>query len=314
LHAAAELGIADLLAAGPLPCAALAPRLNVDADALYRLMRALAAMGVFVELENRSFALNEAAQFLRSDVPRSFRDVVRYLGTEWNIRTLANTLHSVRTAQPAFDCVHGTTLFDYLAERPDEALLFDTALARLASGAAGALAASYDFASFSRVVDVGGGKGEVLAKLLRKHPQLKGVLFDRPHVIAAARANLDSSQIAERLEFVAGDFFAAVPHGADLYLLKHVIHDWDADRAVQLLSNCRHAMHADSRLLLMESILAPSNEGEFAKLMDVGMLTTTGGRERSEPEYASLLDRAGLHVLRVTATRLPYSIVEARVA
>ena len=311
LHAAAELGIADLLAAGPLPCEALAAQAHTDADALYRLLRALAAMGIFIELDGRAFALNDAARFLLSDVPRSARDLVRYLGADWNVRTLGQLLHSTRSGDPAFDLAHGMPLFDYLRRHEDDARLFDSALARFTAGAASAVIASYDFSRFSRVVDVGGGNGQLLCAMLNENPSLTGVLLDRPDVIESARAGLVASGVANRLQLVAGDFFEAVPPGGDVYMLKNVIHDFDAGNAIRVLSNCRKALPAGGRMLLVESILAGRNEGEFAKLMDVGMLATTGGRERTEREYAELLESAGLRLLRVVPTKSAFSVLEA---
>lgn len=311
LHAATEMGVADALAAGPLTCDALAQRVNAEPDALYRLMRALAAMGVFTELDDRTFALNEMSEFLRSDSPRSVRDLVRYLGVDWNMRTLAHVAHSVRTGAAAFDFVHGVPVFEYLAHHEEDARLLDTALSRYSKGAAAAIFASYDFSRCSRLVDVGGGNGEVLCGLLQRQATMRGVLFDRPDVIESARQRIAASEVADRVDLLGGDFFDTVPSGADVYLLKNVIHDWDDERAVHILRNCRAAMRDDARVLLVETPLAGANEGEFAKLMDVGMLATTGGRERTAQEYSEILNRAGLRLLQVLPTKSPNCIVEA---
>lgn len=311
LHAAAELGLADYLAAGPATCADLAARANSDADALYRLLRALAAMGVFEELGDRRFALNVGATPLLSDAPGSVRDLVRYLGADWNMRSLALLPQGVRSGESAFHLAHGMPLFDYLTGHDEDARLFDAALARFSLGMAEPILSSLDLSNCSRIVDVGGGNGRVLCGLLRRHAALTGVLFDRQGVIEAARADIRRSDVNGRIELVAGDFFEAVPAGADVYLLKNVIHDWPADQAAQILANCRAAMGEGGRVLLVEIPLDAANEGEFAKLMDVGMLATTGGRERTTQEYAELCNRAGLRTVRVLPTKSPFCIVEA---
>jgi hypothetical protein len=311
LHAAAELGVADALAAGPMPVRELASRLGADPDALYRLLRTLSAMGIFVELDGPSFSLNDAAEYLRSDAPHSLRDLVRYLGAEWNVDTLKRTAYSVRTGVPAFDAVHGISLFDYLAQNEEDGRLFDSALERFARSAAEAVVAAYDFTRFASVVDVGGGKGRLLGALLRKCPGVRGVLLDRPDVIDAVASSLTGSDVGDRVECVGGDFFQSVPKGHDAYILKHVIHDWDPAHALRILEICRAAMPEKGRLLLVESVLDGQNRGEFAKLMDVGMLTTTGGRERTEAEYAELFRQAGLDLLQVIPTRSSYCVLEA---
>jgi hypothetical protein len=311
LHAAAELGLADHLASGPMTCEALARRTSCDPDALYRLLRALCAMGIFTELDLRSFELNDAARLLRSDDPRSVRDLVRYLGADWNMRTLAQVLPGVRSGKPAFDLAHGMPLFDFLASHEADARLFDVALARFTSGQVEAVLASYDFARLSRVVDVGGGNGEFLLALLRKHPGLRGVLLDRPDVVGAAATRIAASGIADRIQMIAGDFFEAVPEGADAYILKNVIHDWTPEEAVRVLTHCRRGARDGGTVLVVETVLGSRNSGEFGKLMDVGMMVTTGGRERDGSEYAALFESAGLKLLRVIPTKSPWSLLEA---
>jgi len=311
LHTAAELGLADELAAGPLTCEALADRTECDPDALYRLLRALCAMGIFTELGHRSFALNDAAHLLRSDEPRSVRDLVRYLGAGWNMRTQAEMLQSVRTGSPAFDLAHGMPLFDFLARHDADARLFDAALSRFTSGQVEAVIASYDFGRFSKVVDVGGGNGELLLALLRKHPGLRAVLLDRADVVEAAASRFAVQAMEGRIELVAGNFFESVPDGVDACILKNVIHDWTPDDAVRVLGHCKRAVGAGGTVLVVETVLKGRNAGEFGKLMDVGMMVTTGGRERDESEYAALFESAGLKLLRVIPTKSPWSLLEA---
>jgi SAM-dependent methyltransferase len=311
LHAAAELGIADLLASGPLTAAALAKSVGANEDSLYRLLRALAAVDIFVELDDRTFALNETSQLLRSDAPGSARSLVRYFAGDVHARTYFDLIHSVRTGEPAFDRVHGMPLFDYLEQNEEVARLFDGTLERYAAATVEAVIAAYDFSGFARVVDVGGGKGQFLSALMRRHPSAVGVLFDRAHVIQAARSNAELRDISHRIELVPGDFFEAVPPDGDAYVLMHIIHDWDNDRAIRILSNCRRAMRPNGKVLLVEAVLKGKNEGAFAKLMDIGMLTTTGGAERTEEEHRDVLKRAGLQLVRVVQTDSAYRVLEA---
>ena len=227
-------------------------------------------------------------------------------------RAWEGALHSVKTGEPAFEHVFGMPHFRYFAEHPEAARIFDKAMTSRSTQENEAVVATYDFADARTVVDVGGGQGTLLASILQIQPEARGVLFDQPHVIATSRTRMASAGRTTRSEFVAGDFFAAVPAGGDIYLLKKIIHDWDDERARLILTNIRHAMASTGRLLLIEPVILPGNDPSFNKLLDSLMLVwTSGGRERTESEHRALLASAGLNLNRVIPTKSGVSIIEA---
>jgi O-methyltransferase/methyltransferase family protein len=312
LYVAAKLGIADLLQEGPQSCTRLAEATQTHPRALYRVLRVLANVGVFVEDEAECFRMTPLAEPLCTDAPGSLRAFAIMLGAPEHWRAWEGMLHSVSTGQPAFDHVFGVPLFQYFPAHPEAAQLFNDAMTSRSGQENAAIVAAYDFAAAHTVVDVGGGQGTLLASILHAHPKARGVLFDLPHVIAPARTRMESTGQAARWEFMAGDFFTAVPVGGDLYLLKKVIHDWDDERAQRILTNCRTAMSNTGRLLLMEPLIPPGNEPSFNKLLDLLMLVwNAGGRERTEREHQTLLASAGFHLSRVIPTRSGISIIEA---
>jgi SAM-dependent methyltransferase len=304
----ADLEIADRLSAGERNVDDLAAETNCHADALYRVMRLLAAEGVFHEPSARRFGLTEVGEALRSDGRSSPRDLIRMLNREPYL-AFAQLCHSVRTGLPAFDKVFGKPRFDWLADNPDEAALFQHAMIALSQGANEAVAEAYDFGPFARVVDVGGGHGQLLSEILVRHPHLSGVLFDLPAGVQMALTGVGN--FPPHTEFAAGSFFDSVPTGADAYILKKVIHDWNDERAVRILRNCRDAMKPHGRVLVAETIIPPGNEPNTIKLIDANMLVVTGGVERTEAEYAALFTAAGLRLERVISTGQPISVLEA---
>jgi SAM-dependent methyltransferase len=308
LRVAADLGIADRLAAGERSVDDLATETGSHAGALYRVMRLLAAEGVFRETDGRRFVLTETGEALRSDRRSSSLDMIRMLNREPYL-AFAQLGHSVRTGLPAFDEVFGKARFDWLADHPDEAALFQSAMVAFNQGSNQAVAHAFDFGPYSRVVDVGGGHGQLLSEILARHPNVSGVLFDLPSGVEAARSGAGGS--LPRTEFVAGSFFEAVPAGADVYVLKKVIHDWNDKQAIAILRNCRDAMVPQGRVLLAETIVPAGNEPDPIKLTDINMLAVTGGLERTEAEYASLLAAAGLRLQRIIPTGQPISVLEA---
>ena len=312
LYVAAKLNIADLLQEGPKSCTELAEATQMHAGALYRVLRALASVSVFVEDEAGRFSLTPLAEPLRSDAPGSLRAFAIMLGAPEHWRAWEGVLHSVRTGQPAFDHVFGIPLFQYFPAHPEAARIFDDAMTSRSSQENAAIVAAYDFAAAHTVVDVGGGQGTLLASILHAHSKVRGVLFDLPHVITPARTRIERAGQAARWECLAGDFFAAVPARGDCYLLKKVIHDWDDERAQRILTNCRTAMAGTGRLLLIEPLIPPGNEASFNKLLDLLMLVwNAGGRERTEREHQGLLAAAGFTLSRVIPTRAGVSIIEA---
>jgi SAM-dependent methyltransferase len=308
LNVAADLNIADRLAAGERSVDDLAAETGCRTDALYRIMRVLAAEGIFRETVDRRFELTELGSALRSDEPSSPRDMIRMMNREPYL-AFGQLGYSVHTGLPAFDNVFGKPRFDWLADHPDEAALFQHAMIALSQGANEAVADAFDFGPFARVVDVGGGHGQLLSEILIRHPHLSGVLFDLPAGVQMARARVGN--FPPHTEFAAGSFFDSVPTGADAYILKKVIHDWNDERAVRILRNCRDAMEPHGRVLVAETIIPPGNEPSTIKLIDANMLVVTGGVERTEAEYAALFTAAGLRLERVISTGRPISVLEA---
>jgi SAM-dependent methyltransferase len=300
-----ELGIPDLLAVGERSVDELATATRSDADALYRVMRLLAPEGVFREVLPRHFELTEVGAVLRSDRPGP-GDYVRMINSEAYL-AFEQLLHSVRTGKPAFDKVFGSPRFDWLSEHPEQAALFQRAMVALSLGSNEAIADAYDFTPFARVVDVGGGHGQLLSAILARNPHLSGVLFDLPSGVAAAQQGAGGD--LPRTEFVAGDFFESVPAG-DIYVVKKVVHDWNDEHAAVILRNCRKAMQPNGKVLLAETLVPPGDEPDGIKNIDVVMLVVTGGLERTEAQYASLFGAAGLRLERVIQTRGPISILE----
>jgi hypothetical protein len=311
LYAAATLGVADHLKDGPQPADALARAVGAHPGALHRLLRALASLGVFQQDAQNRFALTPLGETLRSDVPHSLRGFARMTGMPATWQAWGEVLHSVKTGQSAFEHVHGQNGFEYFAGHPDAAAIFDAAMTNFSAMVLPVVLASYDFAPFRLVVDVAGGRGHLLAAILAAHPSAQGILFDLPHVAEGARQLLAGAGLSERSQVVTGDFFQGLPAGGDVYLLKHIIHDWDDERAQRILESCRGAMGPTGRVLVLEMVIPPGDEPFFGKLLDLEMLVITpGGRERLAAEYQALLERAGLRLNRIIPTESPISIIE----
>ncbi|MDD7935619.1 methyltransferase [Actinomycetospora straminea] len=302
----AEFGIADGCADGPRHVAELAAASDADPDVLYRVLRALAAGGVFSEVAPRTFALTDLAATLRSEVPGSMRDHARNWGSGEYLHTVAGLGGTLRTGKPSFATHHGTDWWSYLAAHPRRAAAFDRAMGDRARQIGAAVLAVYDLAGVRRLVDVGGGQGHLVAAVAERYPAVEAVVFDRPEVVAGA-----ADVVGHRAEAVGGDFFTAVPAGADCYVLSSVLHDWEDDDAVAILRTVRAAMDPAGRLLVLEVVLPEGDEPHVGKLLDIMMLALVGGRERTEREYATLLDRAGLRLERTIATAAPVSVVVA---
>jgi hypothetical protein len=302
---AARLGLADELAGGPRSAAELAAATGARPEPVRRILRGLAAEGVLAEEDGR-FALTELGGALRSDAPDSLRGAAIARG-ELYYGAVGQLIDAVRGDGVPFERAHGETFFEYLAERPDEAVRFHRSMADRSRREAAAVVAAYDFTRFARLVDVGGGNGILLAAILAAAPQLRGLLFDRPEA-------LERVQAADRMELVAGDFFEAVPAGGDAYLLSRVIHDWEDEAARAILAGCHAAMAPGTTLLLVEAVL-PERAADVppAIRMDLHMLVLFDGRERTATEYEALLEATGFRLARVMPTGSPtgIAIVEA---
>jgi ubiquinone/menaquinone biosynthesis C-methylase UbiE len=311
LYVAAELGLADLLTSGPRTSDELAAACEADASALYRVLRALAGMGVVSELEPRRFGLTPLGEFLRTDTPGSLRAFARMMGSDWHWRTFEGVLSSVRTGKPAMEGMVGQPLYDFLAKNPKQEEIFDRAMTGFSSVEHDAIRQAWDFGTSGTLVDVGGGRGHLLAVLLSAHPELRGILFDRPTVIDGARDAIGDKGLDDRCERVGGDFFESVPSGGDAYLLKYILHNWNDERVGAILRSCRRAMKPSARLLVVEQLVQPGNAPDPVRLLDLEMLVLVGGRERTEEEFRAMLAASGFALQRVVPTRLPLSILEA---
>jgi hypothetical protein len=308
----AELGIADLLHDGPLSIEDLAARTRSNPDALYRVLRALAATEVFIEQAEKTFANTELSECLRNDVAGSLASMARWLGDISGWSAWARLDHSVRTGEPAFNAVFGSDCFTWLESHPESLGIFQRAMTGYSHFTAGAVAEAYDFSSIGTLLDVGGGHGTFLSLLLDRFPRLRGVLYDRPEVIERAEPELRERGHADRVRAVAGNFLEGVPEGADAIVLKHIVHDWDDAHCATLLGQCRKSLPAGGRLLVVESVLSDHPDAAFAKFLDLEMLVVTpGGRERTAAEFARLLSGAGFALTAVLPTRSPVCVIEA---
>lgn len=305
IYVAAKLGIADLLTDGPQSCAVLASATGSNPPSLFRLLRALSSVGVFSQVQNDRFALSRLAETLRSDVPGSLRATVITIG-EIHYQACGELLHSVRCGSTAFDHLFGTSLFEYLQKNAEASDAFNQGMTNLSSLLAHAVLLAYDFSGITSIVDVGGGEGQLLMRILELCPEMSGIVFDLPGGLSD-RARSD----AARPSFVAGNFFDSVPQGADAYLLSGVLHDWTDDLAVGILNNCRKAMAKNGRVLIVEMIVPDTNSASFSKLLDLNMMVMTKGRERTKSEFQALLDAADYRLTRIVPTMAPQSVIEA---
>ncbi|MGH3996838.1 MAG: methyltransferase [Pseudonocardiaceae bacterium] len=308
----ARLGVADTLAGGPRDAEEIAELVGADSQALYRLLRALGDVGVVAEFENRRFALTSLGEVLRSDVPGSLRGWATMVGMPFHRYPWTDLYETVQTGESAFDRIHGTKVFDYLAEHPEDAAVFDAAMTSISTSETIGIVQAYDFSRFSTVADIGGGRGGLLGAILTANPHLQGVLFDVPAVVAGADDEISGAEVIDRCQVVSGDFFDSVPEGCDAYLLSNIIMSWDDDHAVEILSTCRAAMTDTACVLLAEAVLPAGAAPSMSKFADLEMLVmTSGGRQRTEAEYRTILGRAGLRLSRIVPSGGRISLVEA---
>lgn len=308
LYVAAKLKIADALRDGPMSPPAIAAAAGVHPGSLYRLLRALASLGVFAERSDGRFELTPAADLLRVDNPASMRSLAMSMGGP-RYRAWEAVLYSVTTGKSAFEHVYGEPFFEHLAKDPEASLVFNDAMSSHSRMAQSAVAASYDFSPFSTIVDVGGGDGTLLELILKQNPGARGVLFDQPHVVLGARERLARSDVADRCDIVGGSFFTSVPPGGDAYILATVIHNWDDEQATAILRTCRRAMEEEATLLLSELVIPPGNTPFFGKLLDLDMMINLGGKERTEDEHRQLLAASGVDLVEVLPAYGPSSVL-----
>jgi len=315
LYLAAKLELADLLKEGPRDYRDLARASATHAPSLNRVMRLLASVGIFEESDGGKFRLSPLGELLRSEVPGSMRASVMLFAGVTIQDSWKELEYCVRTGNPAF-CLTSPHAdpFTQMAKDPEAAALFDKAMATFAPQTSAAVAAAYDFSAFRKVVDVGGGNGALLIGILSANPKLTGVVFDQDHVAERAKEQIKNAGMSDRCEAIGGSFFEHVPRGGDAYLLKHVIHDWNDERASVILKNCRAAMPAHGKLLIVEGVyparIDQSLESRGAATNDVNMLVVAGGRQRSEAEFRDLLESSGFKLTRIFATPARVCVIE----
>ncbi len=311
IYVAAQLGVADILKDQPMDTKDIATAVGANPDALYRLLRALASVGVFTEVKQRHFALTPLAACLRTDVPGALHAYISLYGSDLVRRPADNLLYSVRTGMPAFERVFEMPLYAYLNQHSEVTPMFDAGMASISSLDISGVLAAYDFSGITTIADIGGGNGAFLTAILRANPTMKGVLFDRPPVIEGARPRFEKAGLAGRCDLIGGDFFDTLPDGADAYVLKGITQDWDDARSVRILRNCRRAMPDKGRLLVIEPLVLPGDQASVSKFVDLMMLLMPGGRGRTEEEFRTLFGAGGFELTRVIPTDSRVSIVEA---
>ena len=306
------LGIPEQLAKGPRRCSDLARKDGLSEDGLYRLLRALASVGLFAEGAQRRFKLTSMGQLLRRDHPQSLAGYAHFTAHDSTWRPWGHLAYSVRTGLPAFDHVFGQPVFEYFAKNPDAAAVFDEAMTSISFAEAAATCDAYDFKGINTLMDVAGGHGLLLASVLSRHQKMRGILFDLPHVAAGANATFTRAGVTGRVRIESGDFFKELPSGADAIIMKHILHDWDDDSSTRILQSCHRALGPRGKVLVVDTVVPLGNAPHYGKLLDLEMLVLTPrGRERTKAEFVHLLSSAGFRLARVVPTDSPFSVVEA---
>ncbi len=318
LQVAIQLDIAGMLKDSTLSIKDLATLTQSHSDALYRLMRFLAAAGIFTETPNSadySFANNEVSHLLRKDVPDSMaRYMAREIYPEWSTKPLQQLLHAIRTGEPSFEHVHGVSIWEYLQQHPQDRKDFDETMTIISEIFTETTLSEYNFAQVNTIADVGGSYGSLMVAILRANPHIKGILFDRPEVIADASIVFQSTErqdVTHRCQLLAGDFLESIPGNCDAYLLRYILHNWGDDVCVQILKNCRSASPT-AKVLIVEQVLQPGCSDQYTLFLDFAMLLSfRNAKERTQQEYLVLLESAGYRLARIIPTNSPVSIIEA---
>jgi hypothetical protein len=306
IYVAAKLGVADLLKARPQSSVELAVATRCDSSSLFRVLRALSSAGVFAQIGADRFALAGLGNSLRSDITGSLRAIVITIG-EIHYQACGALIHTVTTGSPAFNRLFGASLFEHLQNDAQDSAAFNKGMTDLSSLLAYAVLLAYDFSEITSIVDVGGGEGELLGRILAVHPEMTGVVFDSSRELRSPQGVKDQ----DRCSFTSGSFFDFIPEGSEAYLLCGVLHDWDDERAGVILRNCRKAIGKKGRLLIVETVVPETNVASFSKLLDINMMVMTAGRERTKFEFQMLLRGADFRVNRIIPTLAPQSIIEA---
>jgi len=311
IYVAAKLGLADLVKDSPKTADELARLTGTHSPSLYRALRALASVGVFTDDGRGRFAQTPLSETLRSDTPGSLRALaIVELGQEHYL-AWGNLMHSVKTGEIAFDNLFKQNAWEYYAQNPEDASNFNESMRGLTEMVNVAVLEAYDFSGVDKLVDVAGGTGRLISSILSAYPRMRGVLFDLPHVIAEAGPLLDAAGVRDRCETSTGDFFRSVPEGGDAYVMKWIIHDWDDEKSTVILKNIHRAMGEKGKLLLIEMVVPKGNQPDLSKLLDLDMMVMTGGRERTEAEFNSLLAASGFKLTRLIRTASSVCVIEA---
>jgi len=312
LYTATQMGIPDLLKGGGKSTKDLAASCGAQEDALYRLLRALSSIGVFNEVAARTFALTPISELLRADRDDSARDMVLWLTNKFHYDTYPEMQHAVKTGETVVEKVYGESCFGYLEKNKEVGEVFNRAMTMFSKMLGPAALEAYDFSYLNgkTLVDIGGGHGYLLTSILKKYPEIRGVIFDLEHVHVGAKQRISEAGLKNRCETSGGDFFSAVP-AADAYIMKHIIHDWNDEKALTILKNCAAVGRGKTKVILVEAVLKPGNEPHFGKWLDLEMLLIPGGKERTQEDFARLLDHAGFALTRVVPTKSPVSVLEA---
>jgi hypothetical protein len=314
LWVAAKLGISDLLVDVAKSVDDLAAETGTHADSLYRILRALSMVGVYAEGEDRTFSLTPLSETMRSDVVGSLRGAIIAEMGQAHYEAWGNLMASVKTGDIAFDNKFGKDIWAYFQTEPEQAENFNRYMASMSEPLNEAISTKYDFSSYGKLIDVGGGIGGMISAILSKNPDLKGAIYDAPSVCEQAKGFLASKGVADRCEAIPGNFFESVPAGGDIYSMRWILHDWEDSKSLTILENIKKVMPENGKLLLAEAVVPEAGEPHFSKFFDLIMLVMTGGRERTEKEWRALLDKAGYKIDRIIPTESFLSIIEASVA
>jgi hypothetical protein len=312
VYSVTKLGIPDLLGHGARPVAELAKASGTKEDALYRVMRALASVGLFTETTPRTFELTPVGEYLRKDSDGSFRDMALWMGDKLHFQVFPELQHSLRTGETLSEKVFGVPCFEYFEKDKEVSEVFNAAMTTFSKMAAPTVLEAYDFSWLDgkTLVDLGGGHGHLLTGILKEYPKLRGIIFDLEHVLKGTKERIREVGMTDRCQTEAGDFFTNVPAG-DAYIMKHIIHDWSDEKVVTILKNCHRAGRGETRVILVESVLTAGNEPHMAKWLDLEMMMLPGGRERTREEFAELFAQAGFRLERIVPTKSPTCVIEA---
>jgi hypothetical protein len=310
LYAAVELQLAETLKDGALSAEEVSARINSNPAVTYRILRALASVGVLEQVPPKRFSLNSYGRLLLPDEPQSIRHIVRMVGAPWHNRIWEVLVESARSGRSGAEQAFGMNLWEYFDVNNGDLTNFNTAMTEVSNTIGAHAIEAYDFSATETLVDVGGGHGRLLSSVLQQYPKMRGIIFDRPALADGARALLERRGLTDRCQFVAGDFLKSVPAGGTAYMMSHILHNWSDSHALTILRSCRAAMKPRTKLLVFDIVIKPAGERDWGKLMDVEMLAMFGGRERTAEEFATMFKEAGFVLERVVSTRSSTSIVE----